>query len=72
MDTMSDETVLLGMKAITVWPKGNELEVCGDPSIHKVTFTDTQEYHPRLIAKILELEENQRLRKSIELIDQTT
>ncbi len=63
MDTMSGETILLGMKAIAVWPKGNELEVCGDQTIHKVTFTDIQEYHPRLIAKILELEENHRLRK---------
>jgi hypothetical protein len=60
---MSGESILLGMKAIAVWPTDNELEVCGDPTIHKVTFSDTQEYHPRLIAKILELEENHRLRK---------
>ncbi|MDH5512988.1 MAG: 2OG-Fe(II) oxygenase family protein [Gammaproteobacteria bacterium] len=51
------------MKAIAVWPGDREAEVCGDPTIHKITFTDIQEYHPRLIAKILELEENHRLRK---------
>ena len=60
---MSGETIHLGMKVIKVWPQDCESEVCGDPAIHKITFTDTQEYHPRLIAKILELEENHRLRK---------
>jgi hypothetical protein len=60
---MSGDVIHLGMKAIEVWPKNCESEVCGDPTIHKITFTDTQEYHPRLIAKILELEENHRLRK---------
>jgi hypothetical protein len=60
---MSDETILLGMKAIEVWPKDCQSEICGDPTIHRITFTDTREYHPRLVAKILELEENHRLRK---------
>jgi hypothetical protein len=61
---MGDETIQLGFKAIEIWPKGQEAEICGDPTIRKTIFTDTQEYHPRLVAKILELEENQRLRKS--------
>jgi hypothetical protein len=60
---MSDETILLGMKAIEIWPKDCQSEICGDPTIHRITFTDTREYHPRLVAKILELEENRRLRK---------
>jgi len=60
---MGDEIIQFGFKAIEVWPKGLEAEVCGDPTICKTTFTDTQEYHPRLVAKILEFEENQRLRK---------
>lgn len=60
---MSGETIQLGMKPIEIWPKNLESEVCGDSTIHKLVFTDTREYHPRLIAKILELEENHRLRK---------
>ena len=60
---MSGETILLGMKAIEIWPPDRQPEICGDPTIRKIAFTDIQEYHPRLIAKILELEENHRLRK---------
>jgi hypothetical protein len=60
---MGSDVIHLGLKAIEVWPKDSKAEICGDPTIRKVTFTDIQEYHPRLIAKILELEENQRLRK---------
>lgn len=60
---MIGETVLLGMKPIEIWPKDRQPEACGDSTIHRITFTDTQEYHPRLVAKILELEENHRLRK---------
>jgi hypothetical protein len=60
---MEDEIIRLGFKTIEVWPKGQEAEICGDPTIRKTVFTDTQEYHPRLVAKILELEEHYRLRK---------
>ena len=60
---MGDEIIHLGFKTIDVWPKGRDAEICGDPTIRKITFTDIQEYHPRLVAKILELEENHRLRK---------
>ena len=60
---MVSEVVHLGLKTIEIWPEGQETEICGDPVIHKATFTDIQGYHPRLVAKILELEENQRLRK---------
>jgi hypothetical protein len=60
---MGDENIQLGFKAIAVWPKDQVAEICGDPTIRKTTFTDTQEYHPRLVAKILEFEENHRLRK---------
>ena len=60
---MGDENIQLGFKAIEVWPKGQEAEICGDSTIRITTFTDTQEYHPRFVAKILEFEEHQRLRK---------
>lgn len=60
---MNGDTIQLGMKSIEVWPPDCQSEECGDSTIHKITFTDTREYHPRLVAKILELEENHRLRK---------
>ena len=60
---MGTDFITLGMKAIEIWPKDCATEICGDPTICKIIFTDTQEYHPRLIAKILEFEENHRLRK---------
>ena len=60
---MVSDVVHFGLKTIDVWPPDLETEICGDPTIRKITFTDTQEYHPRLVAKILELEENHRLRK---------
>ena len=60
---MNGETIQLGMKPVDVWPKGLDSEVCGDPAIHRITFADAREYHPRLIARILELEENHRLRR---------
>lgn len=60
---MGSDVILFGLKSIEIWPKDREMEICGDPAIRKITFTDIQEYHPRLIAKILEFEENQRLRK---------
>jgi len=60
---MSSEKLKLGMKPIDVWPDNAQLQSCGDPTIHQITFSDIQEYHPRLVAKILELEETQRLRR---------
>lgn len=60
---MSHGTIQLGMKPVEIWPPQLATEVCGDPTIHKITFPDIREYHPRLVAKILELEENRRLRK---------
>lgn len=60
---MLADTVHLGFKTIEIWPEKREVEICGDPVVRRITFTDIQEYHPRLVAKILELEENQRLRK---------
>ena len=60
---MGSDIIHLGLKAIEIWPKDSNADICGDPTIRKITFTDIQEYHPRLIAKILELEENHRLRK---------
>ncbi|MHB8534669.1 MAG: putative 2OG-Fe(II) oxygenase [Sulfuricaulis sp.] len=60
---MGSDIIHLGLKAVEVWPKGRSTEICGDPTIRKVSFTDIQEYHPRLIAKLLEFEENHRLRR---------
>jgi len=60
---MGSEIIHLGLKAVEVWPNGRGTEICGDPTIRKITFTDIQEYHPRLVAKILEFEENHRLRR---------
>lgn len=60
---MGSEIIHLGLKAVEVWPKDRGTEICGDPTIRKITFTDIREYHPRLIAKILEFEENRRLRR---------
>ena len=60
---MGDEIIQLGFKSIAVWPKGQKAEICGDPTIRKITFADIQEYHPRLVAKLLEFEEHHRLRK---------
>ena len=60
---MLANTVHLGFKSIEIWPEQREVEICGDPVVRRIFFTDIQEYHPRLVAKILELEENQRLRK---------
>lgn len=60
---MGNNIIHLGLKPVEVWPSDQKVESRGDPTIRVTTFSDTQEYHPRLIAKILELEENQRLRK---------
>jgi hypothetical protein len=61
--SMGSDIIHLGLKAVEVWPKDRGAEICGDPTIRKITFTDIQEYHPRLVAKILEFEENHRLRR---------
>jgi len=60
---MENDVIQLGLKPIEVWPKDQIIEARGDPTICSTTFLDVQEYHPRLIAKILELEEHQHLRK---------
>ncbi len=60
---MENDTIQVGLKPIEVWPKDQTIETRGDQTICSTTFLDVQEYHPRLIAKILELEEHRRLRK---------
>ncbi len=60
---MTNQIVHFGMKPVAVWPPLQQVELCGDTTIRLTAFQDTQEYHPRLIAKILELEENHRLRR---------
>jgi hypothetical protein len=60
---MGNNVIHLGLKPVEIWPRDLKIESRGDPSIRLAAFADTQEYHPRLIAKILELEEHQRLRQ---------
>ena len=60
---MDDPVIHLGMKKIDVWPASQEAESRGDPTIFVTHFDDIDEFHPRLVAKILEFEEQQRLRK---------
>jgi hypothetical protein len=47
------------MKRVPVWPQGQKVEACGDPVIRTTRFEDIEQYHPRLIAHILELEREQ-------------
>ena len=52
---MATDVVTLGPRRIAVWPPGQKLRPL-DVSIRWTTFGDIGEYHPALIAKVLELE----------------
>lgn len=56
-------TVTLGVTPIEVWPADQKLEPRGHPAILSTRFTDTAEYHPRLIARVLELEQHKNIRR---------
>jgi hypothetical protein len=53
----------LGLRSIPIWPQNQNIESLCDPTVRRTLFADIQEYHPRLISKILEFEEHQRMRK---------
>ena len=53
----------LGLKSVLIWPQNQKISTLCDPTIRSTVFADVQEYHPRLISKILEFEEHQRMRK---------
>lgn len=53
---MSGHVIHLGSRAIETWPASQVLERSGHESVFSTQFTDIAEYHPRLIARILEME----------------
>lgn len=57
------ETVYLGTNAVQVWPAGQELAPIGHATIQATRFTDIDAYHPRLMARILDMENRQGSRK---------
>lgn len=60
---MGSGAINLGLKSIQIWPQNQKIDSLCDPTIRSTVFADIQEYHPRLISKILEFEEHQRMRK---------
>ncbi len=60
---MAAEVVFLGTRAVPVWPEGQTMVASGDPTILTTRFNDTELYHPRLIAHILELAQRPRAGK---------
>ena len=54
---MPDEAIVCGERPIEVWPEGQRVSGRGaDRTIVGTQFADFEAYHPRLIATILELE----------------
>ena len=47
------DIIIVEGKAIPVWPEGQPVRGRGDNVIAMTTFTDIEDYHPRLIEKIL-------------------
>lgn len=56
--------MFLGNQKVPVWPDGQTITVLEHPTIMSTRFTDTEHYHPRLIAKILEMEQRPTVRKN--------
>src|SRR5438270_7426597 len=63
MNTTAADVVSLGAQAVPVWPEGQTVTAFGDPTIRTTCFHDTEQYHPRLIEHILELERERRAGK---------
>jgi hypothetical protein len=58
MGEMSGEAVAVGGKDLTVWPQGQEITALDDDrTVLRTRFADFDDYHPGLIAKVLELAE---------------
>ena len=57
MSTISNDGLFaIGPRQMEVWPSGQNLGVL-DESIRETVFTDIDEYHPALIRRVLEFEE---------------
>ncbi|MDH3474268.1 MAG: 2OG-Fe(II) oxygenase family protein [Rhodospirillales bacterium] len=55
---MSGEAVAVGGKDLTVWPEGQEITALDDDrTVLRTRFADIDDYHPGLVAKVLELAE---------------
>jgi hypothetical protein len=52
---MGESAVFLGNEQVAVWPDGQRIETLGHPAVLATRFDDTSRYHPRLIARILDL-----------------
>ena len=48
---MAKNIINLGLKEIEIWPEDQKVEARGDLAIKVTTFTDIEEYYPRLITK---------------------
>ncbi len=57
-------TVDVAGQPVDVWPAAAKIERWIEPAIKMVQFPDTDRYHPGLIARVLELENDQTLAKS--------
>jgi hypothetical protein len=52
---MPEANVFLGNEPVPIWPEGQRIESLGHPTILATRFSDIERYHPRLIARVLEL-----------------
>lgn len=57
------QQIHLGMNVVDVWPVGQTLTTHGHATIQATCFHDIDAYHPRLTARILELESQKGSRK---------
>ena len=57
------QPVYLGTTAVEVWPAGQTVTALGHATIQVTRFDDIDVYHPRLAARILELESQKGSRK---------
>lgn len=55
---IDNNLVRIGEAELALWPAQQKLERHGDPTIAVTCFTDTGAYHPRLIEKVMELEDH--------------
>ncbi len=57
---MQQPEIFLGNQPVPVWPAGQSIQTLKHPTILATRFTDTELYHPRLTARILELAQRPR------------
>lgn len=60
---MQQASVFLGSQSVPVWPEGQVVKSLDHPAVLTTRFTDTDLYHPRLTARILELAGRERTGK---------